>query len=414
VLGLRASGKVLKFSGWLEQYQHGKSDKPFGDDAPKAMAGEGEDDGAEGSSGNGAGSPRTATMRPDDDEEGLLPELDEGEELTLVDPPGVKTEQKFTQPPPRYNEGSLVRELEKRGIGRPSTYAEIISKVQARDYVERMPGGQMKASELGKIVVDGLVATDLDFMDPSFTAKMEQELDAVGAGKLDRVELLSRFYDRFRTTLDRAKKQKRWTPEPEPTEHVCDECGGVMLKRWSKNGWFLGCEAYPKCKFTRDLGQGGDAPAQPRETGIACDKCGKPMVVRSGRYGEFLSCSGYPACKNAKPVPLGVPCPKCGGDIIEIRTKKGGRPFFGCANYPSCDFKSWQKPIPEPCPNCGHPFLIVMGGKKEPRIACPKGKECGYSRPIEEQEPAGEREAAHEPSPPQGKGHEERRPALSP
>jgi DNA topoisomerase-1 len=151
------------------------------------------------------------------------------------------------------HEGSLVRELEKRGIGRPSTYAEIISKVQARDYVEKLPGGQMKATELGKIVVDGLVSTALDFIDPSFTAKMEEELDEVEAGRLDRVQLLGRFYKRFRKELDVAKKQKRWSPEPERTDIDCPECGSKLLKRWSKNGWFLGCP-YPKCKVTQDLG----------------------------------------------------------------------------------------------------------------------------------------------------------------
>jgi DNA topoisomerase-1 len=378
---LRASGKVLKFSGWLEQYQRSKDGSAFGDGAPKSLAGEdeGEPFGARG--GNGA-----AQVRLDEDVEGSLPELDEGEVLRIVDPPGVLTEQKFTQPPPRYNEGSLVRELEKRGIGRPSTYAEIISKVQARDYVERLPGGQMKATELGKMVVDGLVATELDFMDPSFTAKMEEELDEVEAGKLDRVALLKRFYERFRTILEKAKKQKRWTPEPEPTEFTCDECQSQMYKRWSKNGWFLGCSAYPKCKFTRDLSESGDAPAEPRLTAFRCDKCEKPMVIKTGRFGEFLSCSGYPECKNAKPVPIGIPCPKCNGDVIEIRSKKrGGKPFYGCANYPQCDFRSWQKPLPEPCPLCQHPFLIYAGGKKNPKIVCPRGKECGYSRPADEQ-----------------------------
>ena len=157
-----------------------------------------------------------------------------------------------------------------------------------------------------------------------------------------------------------------------------------MLKRWSKNGWFLGCEAYPKCKFTQDLAADGE-PAKPRLTDIVCDECGKPMVIKTGRYGEFLSCSDYPKCKNTRPIPLGVPCPKCGGDIVEVRPKKrGGRTFYGCANYPDCDFKVWQKPIPEPCPECKHPFLVVGGGKKAPKLVCPRGKECGYSRPIEE------------------------------
>ena len=139
-------------------------------------------------------------------------------------------------------------------------------------------------------------------MDPAFTSKMEEELDEVEAGKEERVDLLKRFYKRFRAQLDHSKKGKRWNPEPEPTSEKCELDGGVMLKRWSRNGWFLGCANYPECKSTRDLGADG-TPAQPRETGIVCDKCGKPMVIRSGRFGEFLSCTGYPECKNAKPVP---------------------------------------------------------------------------------------------------------------
>ncbi|HYQ46163.1 MAG TPA: type I DNA topoisomerase [Polyangiaceae bacterium] len=399
-LMLRASGKVLKFSGWLEQYQAAK-----GEEAPKEFAGEDETR-AEGAQ-NGAAERAAAA----DDEEGLLPELNEGEALELVTPPGVLAEQKFTLPPARFNEGSLVRELEKRGIGRPSTYAEIISKVQARDYVEKLPGGQMKASDLGKRVTDGLVSTHLDFMEPSFTAKMEEDLDEVQAGRLERVKLLDRFYGSFRKVLDSAKKDKRWAPEPEPTEYKCDDCGAPLLKRWGKNGFFLSCETYPKCKFTRDLSKENGEPAVDRMTDYICDKCEKPMVIKTGRYGEFLSCSGYPECKNAKPVPLGMPCPKCQGDIIEIRSKKkGSRPFYGCANYPKCDFKVWQKPVNEPCPQCSYPFLVIGGGAKNPKLMCGKGpKECDYSRPIDEPGPA-ELEAAEaaeklpaDPEAPKGK-----------
>jgi DNA topoisomerase-1 len=403
--GLRATGKVLKFSGWLEQYSASQALE----DGPKELAGEEDGDGdkapaATNGNGHANGSNGIAAARAADDEEGLLPSVAEGEDLKLRTPPGVLTEQKFTQPPPRFNEGSLVRELEKRGIGRPSTYAEIISKVQARDYVEKLPGGQMKATELGKLVVDGLVSTHLDFIEPSFTAKMEEELDDVQAGKLGRKELLSRFYGRFREVLDGAKKGKRWAPEPEPTEFKCDECGSTLNKRWSKNGWFLGCSAYPKCKFTRDLGKDGNAPAQPRMTDIVCDKCQKPMVIKTGRYGEFLSCSGYPECKNARPVPLGIPCPKDGGDLVEIRSKKrGARSFYGCTNYPKCDFKVWQKPVNEPCPLCHFPFLVQAGGQKNPKLVCGKGKECGYSRPLEEAGEGGAEghEHAHGPG-----GHE--------
>jgi DNA topoisomerase-1 len=354
--GLRASGRVLKFSGWLEVY--GKAEMPK---AASPLAGEEESEEGDGS----------------------LPELAEGQPLHLVTPPGVVTEQKFTQPPPRYTEASLVRELEERGIGRPSTYAEIISKVQARDYVEKVDGARFRPTTLGKFVVDGLVKSELDFMDPAFTSQMEEELDGVEAGKEKRIDLLKRFYKRFRSQLDKSKKLSRWNPEPEPTDEKCELDGGVMLKRWSKNGWFLGCANYPECKNTRDLGEDGK-PRPQRETGIACDKCGKPMVIRSGRYGEFLSCTGYPGCKNARPVPLGVKCPKCGGDLIEIRPKKrGGKTFYGCSNYQSesikCEFKLWQKPIAEPCPNCQAPYLVMGGTRLKPMIAC-ANKECGYKR----------------------------------
>lgn len=382
--GLRATGRVLKSSGWLDAYDKGNEAQSISVEAEDtAENGEGKSvpppSSSNGSGGNGSDA---------DDTAGMLPELAEGEKLSLSSPPGVIAEQKFTQPPARYNEGSLVRELEKRGIGRPSTYAEIISKVQARDYVEKLAGGQFAPSQLGRIVVSGLVRSELDFMDPGFTAKMEEELDEVEAGREDRVALLKRFYTRFRKQLDGAKKHKRWAPEPEPTEFTCEECGGRMLKRWSKNGFFLGCEKYPECKFTRDLGTDGQA-AQPsvRETDIVCDKCGKPMVIRTGRFGEFLACSGYPACKNSRPVPLGIKCPKCGGDLIEVKPRKrGGRTFYGCSNYAAdtpCDFKLWQKPVAEPCPQCGKPFLVRGGTKNKPMLAC-TDKECGFKKPLPE------------------------------
>jgi len=374
--GLRASGRTLKFSGWLEAYGKGEIPK-----AAAPLAGEGE--------GDVDGEPKKDVLA--EDGEASLPELNEGQTLHLVTPPGVVTEQKFTQPPPRYTEASLVRELEERGIGRPSTYAEIISKVQARDYVEKMDGTRFRPTTLGKFVVDGLVKSELDFMDPAFTSKMEEDLDEVEAGKEERVDLLKRFYKRFRAQLEKSKKLKRWNPDPEPTDEKCELDGGVMLKRWSKNGWFLGCSLYPKCKTTRDLGPDGKGSSV-RLTDTKCDKCGKLMAIRSGRYGEFLSCTGYPECKNARPVPLGVPCPKCGGDIIEVRArpkngKKGsGRPFYGCTNYNNetvkCDFKLWMKPIKEPCPVCGAPYLLQAGNKLKPMIAC-ANKECGYKRSAE-------------------------------
>jgi DNA topoisomerase-1 len=180
-----------------------------------------------------------------------------------------------------------------------------------------------------------------------------------------------------------------------------------MIKKWGKNGWFLSCERYPECKGTKDLAENGAAAAV-RETDIACDKCGKPMVIKTGRFGEFLSCTGYPACKNARPVPLGVPCPKCGGDIIEIRPRKrGGRTFYGCSNYNAeqkCDFKLWQKPVPEVCPKCDAKFLTRAGGKK-PMLVCAT-KDCGYKKELddEEAEALGAEAPAGSPSSPESNG----------
>jgi DNA topoisomerase I len=386
---MRASGRVLKFGGWLDAYA--KTTQEEVEEQPSELAGE-----EDSTAGDGETLPdkKEEGSKDEDDE---LPPLEEGEVLALVHPPGVTAEQKFTQPPPRFNEGSLVRTLEERGIGRPSTYAEIIAKVQARDYVEKPDGRTFKPTELGKMIVDGLLEAALDFMDPDFTAKMEEDLDLVESGKLPREKLLSSFYKRFKMQLDKAKKLKRWTPEPSPSSEVCTLCGKPMLKRWSKRGWFLGCSGYPKCKGTLPLeldANGVLVQAQPVLTSYLCDKCGRPMAIRSGRYGQFLSCTGYPECKNAQPVPLGVKCPKCKtGELIEIRpAKRGGRTFYGCSNYKSesikCDFKLWARPIPEPCPDCGAVFLTRGGSKTKPMITCVT-EGCGYKRELTADELAG-------------------------
>jgi DNA topoisomerase-1 len=409
VYGLRASGRILKFAGWLQVTE-----------GQREFAGEDEPADAAAAAGDAAAAPaaepaKEATVAPVEEEsEALLPDLDEGAKLAVAVPPGVLTEQKFTQPPPRYNEGSLVRELEKRGIGRPSTYAEIIGKVQQRAYVEKLSSGGFQPSLLGKFVVDGLVRSNLDFMDPGFTAQMEEELDEVGAGTLKRVALLKRFYKRFREQLDKSKKLASWKPEAEKTDIPCDECGiSKMVKKWGKNGYFLSCERYPDCKGTKDLTESG-APAAVRETDILCDKCGKPMVIKTGRFGEFLSCTGYPTCKNARPVPLGVACPKCGGDLIEIRPRKrGGRTFYGCSNYNAeqkCDFKLWQRPVAEPCPKCDATFLTRAGGKK-PMLVCAT-KDCGYKRELEEGEESGA-PAGDGAAEPEGADGEPREPVVA-
>ncbi|APR99807.1 type I DNA topoisomerase [Pajaroellobacter abortibovis] len=378
--GLRATGRILKFAGWLEIYRQGEKEPVD----PK-LAGEEEMQEEE------KKDPLELQSSSENNSNTPLPPLKEREALTLITPPGVLTEQKFTQPPPRYTEASLVRELEERGIGRPSTYAEIISKVQARDYVEKIEGGRFQPKALGKFVVDGLIRSKLDFMDPSFTSHMEEELDAIESGALERTSLLKRFYERFRMQLEEGKKEKRWNPEPQPTGKLCEVCGkGEMLKRWAKNGWFLGCSQYPACKHTRNLGPDGNeimTPTLAQHNDIACDQCGKPMMIRAGRFGEFMSCTGYPQCKSTRAIPLGVQCPECGGKLIEVKPKKkGGRTFYGCSQYnhetTKCTFKIWQKPIPEACPQCQTPLLIQGGTKTKPSIMCIH-KSCGYKRAPE-------------------------------
>ena len=339
--------------------------------------------------GNGAGGNGAAPSFEDSDD-GTLPELAEGEELDIVSPPGVRRRAEVHAAAAalqRRLAGARAREARHRA-------AEHVRRdhqqgAGARLRREAASGGQMKATDLGKLVVDGLVSTELDFMDPSFTAKMEEDLDEVEGGKLERVELLTRFYERFRKTLERAKKQKRWTPQPEPTEHKCAECGGVCSSAGARTAGSWAASATRTASTRAISARTATAPAELRATDIKCDKCGRTMVIRTGRYGEFLSCSGYPECKNAKPVPLGVPCPKCAGDIIEIRSKKrGGKPFYGCSRLPGCATSgAGRSRSTSRVRAVQHPFLTIAGGKQGPRLVCPRGKECGYTRPLEEPAP---------------------------
>ena len=329
---------MLKFGGWLEVYgegveqrrgvrRRGRRRAPSGKAAAAAQRRER----------RWRRQARAAAPLDEDDEALAARARPRARRSRSSTPPGVLTEQKFTQPPPRYNEGSLVRELEKRGIGRPSTYAEIISKVQARDYVEKLPSRRLQADAArqvrGRRPRHERSSTSWTRTSPPRWRRSSTRSKRASS---ERVALLKRFYKRFREQLDKSKKQQALEARAasRPTSSA-SECGSTMLKRWSKNGWFLGCANYPKCKDTQDLGQDGNGTARARRmTDFNCDKCGKPMIIKTGRYGEFLSCTGYPTCKNAQPVPLGVPCPKCGGDIIEIsRDERGGRSFYGCSNY---------------------------------------------------------------------------------
>ncbi len=312
--------------------------------------------------------------------EGLLPSVSKGETLSLIDLDG---QQNFTQPPPRFSEATLVKELEEKGLGRPSTYASILSTIQDREYV-KLEKGRFHPTELGTIVNELLIENFPHILDVTFTASMEDKLDQIEAGALSRLATLQEFYGSFRNELDTAREKMRNVKREEvSTDIICEKCGSPMVIKWGKRGRFLACSNYPDCKNTANLvknDSGGiDKDSGPEQTGVICDKCGKPMVVKEGRFGRFLGCSGYPECKNTKPIETGVKCPQegCGGNICEKQTRKG-KIFYGCSNYPNCTYATWNKPIPEACPQCGFPFLVEKYSRgKGTYKACPE-KDCGY------------------------------------
>jgi DNA topoisomerase-1 len=339
----RASGTVVRFDGFMALYTEGKDEI--------------------------------------EEEEGLtLPALKEGELLKLLN---LQPRQHFTQPPPRYTEATLVKALEEKGIGRPSTYAAILSTVQDRKYVHKTDG-KFFPTELGIVVNDYLVERFPGLIDVSFTAKMEDELDHIEDGKMKWIKVVKDFYNPFRSDLAEAiKTTGRVKPKDIPTENICEKCGLPMVIRWGRHGRFLACSGFPKCKNTKPIetdstehmAQGAEKASQQIEE--KCQKCGSPMVIKSGRYGKFLACSRYPECKNTKPFSTGIKCPKDGGDIVERRSKRG-KPFWSCSNYPECKFATWYKPVPKKCPKCNADFLFEKQDKMGQVIHFCHKKECGY------------------------------------
>jgi len=307
-----------------------------------------------------------------EDDERRLPVLSEGEVLELL---GLTPRQHFTQPPPRFSEATLIKELEEKGIGRPSTYATILSTIKEKEYV-KLEKGKFFPSELGLVVNDLLVVNFPDILDVEFTALMEENLDKVEEGEKGWVETLKEFYLPFQKDLEMAKVSMRDVKrEKIPTDTRCERCGAKMVKRWGKRGYFLACSTYPKCRYTREV-DGNEEKNE--ETDVRCEECGNPMVVKNGKFGRFLACSNYPTCKFTKPMDTGVHCPQegCDGTIVERRTRKG-RTFYSCANYPRCTFALWDKPVPEKCPQCDFPYLVERPGKEGILKRCPN-KECGY------------------------------------
>ena len=353
-VGLRANGQVMRFPGFLEVYAESMEDAAS------------EEEGS-----------------------GSLPDVKQGEVLRLV---GEKPEQHFTQPPPRFSEATLVRELEEKGIGRPSTYATILSTVQDRGYAEKREG-RLHPTELGVVVNGLLVKSFPDILNTDFTAQMEEQLDEVEEGSADWIKLLKDFYAPFERDLDRAKVEMRdLKREEEPTEEVCEKCGKPMVIKWGRNGYFLACTGYPDCRNTKEYTRNADGTLTVRPTtrpsDQICPTCTSPMVVRRGRFGEFLACSRYPECKTTSPVSLGVACPKpdCGGYLSEKRSRRG-KVFFGCSNYAKskCDFVSWDRPLPKPCPLCGAPFIVQKVLRSGTRLRC-IAEGCGYTAEPEDGE----------------------------
>ncbi|MDX1775759.1 MAG: DNA topoisomerase, partial [Desulfobulbales bacterium] len=315
----------------------------------------------------------------------IIPDVAPGEKVKVL---SVEPKQHFTQPPPRYNEATLVKALEENGVGRPSTYASIISTILDKEYVMQQQR-KFKPTDLGELVNDLLVAHFPNILDIEFTASMEENLDKVEEGKSNWINLLQTFYTPFEKTLSAAKQEMRSVKKQGiPTGIPCRECDGKLVIKWGKTGEFLACENYPTCKHTQNFKKDSNGEIipiekeEPVDSGETCEKCGKPMVYKQGRYGKFLACSGYPECKHIMAQTTGVKCPaeNCTGELVQKVSKKG-KVFFSCNRFPKCTFATWDRPVPKKCPGCGKPFLLEKKTKKDVTLQC-MDKACGYSEPL--------------------------------
>lgn len=351
----RATGAVMRFPGFTTLYE---------ETAPESS----EDDADKG------GQNRT------------LPSLVVDQTLNVT---SLIPAQHFTQPPPRFTEASLVNELEKLGIGRPSTYAAILSTLRDRQYVQDQER-RLTPTELGKTVNLLLVESFPDILDAQFTAQLEDKLDKIEEGKYQWVETLQSFYEPFAADLAEASRKMRDVKrEVEETDEICDKCQQPMVIRWGRFGRFLACSGFPACKNTREIAA-ATTSSETRTPSVeaTCDKCQRPMTIKRGRYGEFLACTGYPECKSTRPLNVTMDCPEagCNGHIAQRKSRRG-RIFYGCTNYPRCTFSAWQRPVPKPCPQCQIPYLLEKraGAKqgKAPILQCPSPT-CKYSETVDE------------------------------
>ena len=335
----RATGSVLKFDGFTRLYQEAREE----------------------------GDHKTL------DEEAPLPVLERGDRCRLL---RLVPEQHFTQPPPRFTEASLVKELERLGIGRPSTYAQIIATLTDREYVQ-VKQKRFFPTALGETVARVLVRVFPDLFDVGFTSEMETELDKIEEGDLAWRHVLEQFYEPFHRQLQTGEQKSEAIVKDIAAEHAtepCPECGRPMVLKWNRYGRFLACTGYPLCKYTQPLDR--KESAEPKPIGEKCPLDGGELVERGGRYGPFISCSNYPKCKFTRPITIpGLKCPECGeGDVGEKRTRRG-KAFWGCTRYPDCKWSSWDRPIAGPCPDCGSPYLLAKSTKaRGDFIKCPQCK----------------------------------------
>ncbi len=354
----RATGQVMKFDGFLRVYMEGRDDK---------------------------------TADDDDDDEKQLPPLNEGDVLRLLQ---VTPNQHFTQPPPRFTQATLIKELEEKSIGRPSTYASIMDTILSKEYVQEDEQRRLRPTQLGMLITDLLVESFPDILNVEFTAGMEGVLDQIEDGQEDWQQAIARFYKPFSADLVRAEKEMRDVKgSGESTGLACDVCGdGEMMIKWGRNGEFLACSKYPECKSTRNFVRDdqGKIIALEKEQILSdetCEKCSKPMQVRFGRYGKFLGCSGYPECTNirkmGKPVTsLGVTCPDCNEGDIQQKWSRRGKMFYSCSRYPKCTFALWDRPIQEPCPRCQAPFIVEKTTKRAGTTRRCIREECDYQESV--------------------------------
>lgn len=342
------------------------------------------------------------TREEDEDADAFLPPLHKGD---VLDATAITPSQHFTQPPPRYSEAALVKELEERGIGRPSTYASIISTITEREYVAR-DAGKLLPTDLGIVVTDLLAENFTDLMDYEYTARMEQVLDRIEEGDENWVAALQRFNKGFKSDLAAAEERMRnLKREVEETDEVCEKCGKPMVIRWGRYGRFMSCSNYPECKNAKPLTNGAPAgeqgtPETDKYANIVCQKCGAPMALKRSRFGPFLGCTNYPTCnftmrlnRQGQPVqpvdstPI-MACPACKEGQVTQKKSRRGKIFYGCNRYPKCNFALWKEPVPETCPSCSAEYLLISRSKKGDRIIC-SNEACDYSRPHEDDRSGG-------------------------